>query len=144
MSLLARFEALLAAWQRGDLDAAVARLAPEVVWHYAAGARPPARGRAAARVVLDSYSRMQTENRLRLVAHAETADTLFLEAIEDFDTPGGQRVQVPYAGVIVFDGGGLIAGWRDYYDHALMEAQIATGTAALPRFCADLTDRLSD
>jgi limonene-1,2-epoxide hydrolase len=31
---------------------------------------------------------------------------------------------VPVAGIFEFDGGGLIASWRDYYDWALLEAQL--------------------
>jgi len=140
MSHLQTFLALIADWKRGDLDAVALRLAPGVVWHYSAGSRPPARGRAAAIAVLGAYRRMQTENRLRLFTHAETPDRLFYEGVEDFDTPQGHPVQVPYAGVLDFGPDGLITGWRDYHDSALFDTQLR-GTSGLPEFCTDLTGR---
>jgi len=137
---LERLLALVADWRAGDPDAAAARFAPDAVWHFAAGSRPPATGRPAIRTVLAAYGRMQAENRFRVTAHAESGAALFYEGVEDFDTPAGHRVAVPCAGVLTFDAEGRITGWRDYYDRATMEAQLA-GTQAPASFCADLWDR---
>lgn len=70
---------------------------------------------------------------------AETDDRLFYEATEDFDTPEGRRVLVPYAGILDFRDG-LIIGWRDYFDRGLIDGQVA-GDRALPDYCRDLVDR---
>lgn len=139
MTKLQLFLQLVEDWKRDDLDAVAARLAPDVVWHFSATTKPPAVGRDGAVAFLKAYGEVCVKSRLRLFSYAETADRLFYEATEDFDTPQGRRVLVPYAGVVDFDGD-LITGWRDYFDRTLIDAQVA-GEAGLPDFAADLLER---
>lgn len=140
MSLLQTFLDLVADWKRGDLDAVAARLSPDIVWHFSATTKPPAIGREASIAFLTAYGQVSTHSRLRLFTHAETSGRLFYEAAEDFDTPDGRRVLVPYAGIVDFSPDGLITGWRDYFDRALIDGQVA-GTASLPDFAQDLVER---
>jgi ketosteroid isomerase-like protein len=140
MSHLQRFLDLVADWKRGDLAAVAARLSPDVVWHFSATTKPPAIGRDASIAFLKAYSAVSSNSRLRVFTHAETADRLFYEAAEDFDTPDGRQVLVPYAGIVDFAPDGLITGWRDYFDRALIDGQVA-GSAQLPGFAHDLIDR---
>jgi limonene-1,2-epoxide hydrolase len=140
MSKLDAFLALIADWKRGDLDAVSARLDPNVVWHFSATTKPPAHGREESVAFLKVYSQVSTNSRLKLFTHAETATRLFYEAAEDFDTPDGRHVLVPYAGIVDFGPDGLITGWRDYFDRNLIDAQIA-GEAELPKYARDLIDR---
>ena len=139
MTRLDLFLALVADWKRGDLDAVAQRLTEDVVWHFSATTKPPARGRAESVAFLERYGTVCTVSRLRLFSHAETTDRLFYEATEDFDTPDGRRVLVPYAGIVDFRGD-LICGWRDYFDRQLIDGQ-AAGTADLPDYCRDLIER---
>ncbi|KAA5805402.1 nuclear transport factor 2 family protein [Alkalicaulis satelles] len=142
MSHLQSFLDLVADWKRGDLDAVAARLSPDVVWHFSATTKPPAIGREESIAFLKAYGQVSSNSRLRLFTHAETEDRLFYEAAEDFDGPDGQRVLVPYAGIVDFAPDGLITGWRDYFDRALIDGQVA-GTAKLPDYASDLINRPS-
>lgn len=140
MSHLQKFLDLVADWKRGDLDAVAARLSPDVVWHFSAATKPPAIGREASVAFLKAYGAVSSNSRLRVFTYAETADRLFYEAAEDFDAPDGRQVLVPYAGIVDFGPDGLITAWRDYFDRALIDGQVA-GTAELPDFARDLVDR---
>ncbi len=142
MSHLQSFLDLVADWKRGDLEAVAARLSPDVVWHFSATTKPPAIGREESIAFLKAYGQVSSNSRLRLFTHAETEDRLFYEAAEDFDGPSGQRVLVPYAGIVDFGPDGLITGWRDYFDRALIDGQVA-GAAQLPDYARDLIDRPS-
>lgn len=139
MTKLDRFLGLIDDWKRGDLEAVAARLHPDVVWHFSATTKPPARGRAESVAFLEAYGSVCSTSRLRLFSHAETETRLFYEATEDFDTPEGRRVLVPYAGIVDFDDT-LIIGWRDYFDRQLIDGQIA-GQSGLPDYCRDLIER---
>lgn len=139
MTKLDRFLALIDDWKRGDLDAVAARLHPDVVWHFSATTKPPARGREESIAFLKVYGSVCTTSRLRLFSHAETEDRLFYEATEDFDTPEGRHVLVPYAGILDFQDD-LIIGWRDYFDRQLIDNQVA-GEGELPDYCRDLIER---
>ncbi len=139
MAKIDLFLDLIADWKRGDLDGVAARLTPDVVWHFSATTKPPAIGREAAVAFLKAYGQVCIHSRLRVFDHAETATTLFYEATEDFDTPDGKRILVPYAGVVDFRGE-LISGWRDYFDRGVIDGQIA-GTSALPDYAETLIHR---
>lgn len=125
--LLPLFLAVIDAWTRRDTQAVLAALTEDVVWHYAAGAAPPARGQAEARAFLERFGRNIAAVRWRLFHHAEGGDRLFVEGVDEFDTTDGRTVIAPYAGVIEFRGV-LICGWRDYVDSAVMAA-MKTGAA---------------
>lgn len=96
----------------------------EIVWHYAAPAMPPVRGKSAARKLLQRFQADMHGIQWRIFAYAETGDRLFIEGVDDYRTTDGQRVAVPYAGVLEFRGD-LIIGWRDYVDLAVIEQQKA-------------------
>jgi limonene-1,2-epoxide hydrolase len=129
---------VIAAWTDGDIEGALAHMHEDIVWHYAAAVAPPARGKAKARKFLEGFKAQITEVRWRLFDHAETANRLFVEGVDEYVARDGAVVRAPYAGVLDFDGD-LITGWRDYVDVGLMEAQ-KTGAAASPWLMA-LIDR---
>ncbi|MFN3585358.1 nuclear transport factor 2 family protein [Phenylobacterium sp.] len=106
---------VIEAWQARDVERVLAFMADDIVWHYAAAAMPPVRGKAAARKLLDRFLADMHGVAWRIFAHAETADRLFVEGVDDYRTPEGHRVATPYAGVLDFRGD-LIVGWRDYVD----------------------------
>lgn len=138
MSHRAALEALFDDWRAGRLDAIADRFAPDAVWHFSAATKSPAIGREAIMAFLTAYAAGAVTTRLRLLRAAEEGDTLFIEAVEDFDTAAGRSVLVPYAGVLTFRDGRII-DWRDYFDRALVDGQIA-GTAALPDYAQDLLE----
>lgn len=137
MSRAEVIEALFADWRAGRLVPIVSRFAPDAVWHFSAATKPPAIGHDAIGGFLRAYGAVSAVSRLRLLRQAWAGDTLFFEAVEDFDTPEGRHVVTPYCGVVTFRGE-LIIDWRDYFDRALIDSQI-TGDGALASYALCLT-----
>ena len=113
---------VIEAWQAKDVEQVLSRLDEEIVWHYAAGAAPPVRGKAAAGRLLRRFQSDMHEIRWRIFAHAEDGDRLFIEGVDEYRTSEGLRIAAPYAGVLEFRGD-LILGWRDYVDVGLLDRQ---------------------
>lgn len=115
---------VIAAWQAKDLEAVLVHMADDIVWHYAAPGLPPVRGKAAAEKLLRRFQADMRDIQWRIFNHAEAGDRLFLEGVDDYRTADGQRMAVPYAGVLEFRGD-LIVGWRDYVDLGVIADQKA-------------------
>lgn len=110
--------AIMEAWGRHDIDTVLSHVADDIEWHYHVGSRP-VRGRDNMRKMLEKLQHHQLESRWRLVRSAEAGDAVFIEAIDDYVNPTGNRVQAPYMGVYEFDGR-TVTAWRDYVDLAEM------------------------
>lgn len=115
---------VIAAWQAKDIEGVLAHMSDDIVWHYAAAAMPPVRGKAAAAKLLRNFHPDMNAIQWRIFAHAETGDRLFIEGVDDYTTADGKRVAAPYAGVLDFRGD-LICGWRDYVDLGVIAQQKA-------------------
>lgn len=121
-ALFSRLTQVIAAWQAKDVEAVLAFMADDIVWHYAAPGAPPVHGKAAARKLLLKFQSDMYDIQWRIFHHAETADRLFIEGVDDYRTTDGKRVAVPYTGVLDFQDG-LITGWRDYVDLGVIAQQ---------------------
>lgn len=113
-----RYEILkkvIAAWQAKDAERVLSFMTDDIVWHYAAAALPPVRGKMAAAKLLTRFQADMHRIEWRIFSYAETGDRLFIEGVDEYRTPEGHRVATPYAGVLDFRGD-LICGWRDYVD----------------------------
>lgn len=119
-----QFSAVIDAWKRKDTAYIFDAMTDDIVWHYAAAVAPAARGKAGAKAFLDRFAPGVGEVRWRIFTHAETADRLFVEGVDEYDTPDGKTIIAPYAGVIEFRGD-KISGWRDYVDRSVIEDQKA-------------------
>lgn len=126
MTRMQQFQAVIDAWKRKDVEAVFAAMTDDIVWHYAAAIAPPARGKAEARKFVEGFGANIGEVRWRIFDHAETADRLFVEGVDEYTTKDGKQIAAPYAGVIEFRGD-KICGWRDYVDRGVIEAQKAGG-----------------
>ncbi|WP_304170468.1 nuclear transport factor 2 family protein [Phenylobacterium aquaticum] len=115
---------VIAAWQAKDIEGVLAHMSDDIVWHYAAAAMPPVRGKQAAGKLLGNFQKDMHAIQWRIFAHAETGDRLFIEGVDDYTTADGKRVAAPYAGVLDFRGD-LICGWRDYVDLGVIAQQKA-------------------
>ncbi len=120
------FQAIINAWKAKDIDAVLARMHDDIVWHFAVAAEPPIRGKAQARKFLTRFGAGIAEVKWRLFDHAERGDRLFVEGVDEYVTTDGRTIAAAYAGVIDFKGD-LVIGWRDYVDVGVMAAQIAGG-----------------
>ena len=133
-------QTLITAWKARDIDAVLALLTDDVVWHYAAAAMPPVRGKATTRKLLTRFLADMHDVNWRIFCHAETADRLFVEGVDEFRNPDGYVIATPYAGVMDFRDG-LICGWRDYVDLGTTTAQQAG--APRSRQVEELLDRVA-
>jgi len=113
---------VIESWRARDLEATLAHFDDEIVWHYAAAAAPPVRGREAARRLLTRFQNDMRDINWRIFAHADVGDRLFVEGVDEYLTPQGVRICAPYAGVLDFRGDRIV-GWRDYVDTATIAAQ---------------------
>jgi limonene-1,2-epoxide hydrolase len=113
---------LIKVWQAKDIDGVLAFMDDEIVWHYAAGAMPPVRGKATAAKLLSRFQADMHNIEWRLFAYAESGDRLFIEGVDEYQTADGRRVAAPYAGVLEFKGDRII-GWRDYVDIGVIADQ---------------------
>ena len=114
--------AIIADWKRKDIDAVLSHMSDDIVWHFAAAAEPPLRGKASARKFLTRFGADIAEVRWRVFHHAESGNRLFVEGVDELVSPTGAVIAAPYAGVLEFDGD-LVTGWRDYVDVGVMAAQ---------------------
>lgn len=124
MTRMEQFQSVIDAWKRKDVDFVIDAMTDDIVWHYAAAIAPPARGKAEARAFIDQFGKTIGEVRWRIFHHAETADRLFVEGVDEYTTTSGIDIAAPYMGVIEFRGN-KISGWRDYVDRGTVNDQKA-------------------
>jgi limonene-1,2-epoxide hydrolase len=110
--------AFVAAWNRRDLPAIEATLAPDVVYHNIPMA--PVAGREAVMASLTPFVGACSEIDWRILNLAVTDSGVVLtERVDDFVMAGG-RLSVRVMGVFEIRDG-LIAAWRDYFDPAELQ-----------------------
>eukprot|EP01042_Synura_sphagnicola_P015687 gene15687-19866_t len=90
--------AIIADWKRKDIDAVLSHLSDDIVWHFAAAAEPPLRGKASARKFLNRFGADIAEVRWRVFHHAESGNRLFVEGVDELVSPTGIVTVAPYAG----------------------------------------------
>ncbi len=129
-------ERIFRLWRAGRVDEILDCFTGDARWHFSAATKPPAVGREAIAEFLARYSAVSGENRLRLTRQSQQGDLLFFEGVEDFTTPEGRDVTLPYAGVLTLRAG-KITDWRDYFDRELIDTQIE-GTGNLPDYAREL------
>jgi limonene-1,2-epoxide hydrolase len=122
----ALFDEVIRAWHRHDIDAVLAHLSDDVVWHYHVGSRP-ARGKAAARKMLTLLAQRQLDIGWKIFHHAVAGNRLFVEGADVYRTPSGVAITMPYMGILEFRDG-LICAWRDYVDASIV-AKLEAGEA---------------
>lgn len=121
MSHIQTLLAFIAAWKAKNIDAALALMDDEVVWHFAAAIAPPARGKAKARRFMEGMATQVQEVRWRIFDHAERGERLFVEGVDEYVSAEGRLVSAPYAGVVEFRDGRII-GLREYFDLGVINA----------------------
>ena len=138
MASLEAVTALISDWKRKDVDAVMARITDDIVWHSHVGS-PVVRGKAAMRAFLETMAAGISDIRWRIQRHAINGNQIFMEGVDDFVMIKDQRrVAIPYLGTMVFRDG-LISEWRDYFDRGLFD-RLKAGEAVPPDIAA-LADR---
>jgi limonene-1,2-epoxide hydrolase len=109
---------VISSWKRHDVDKVLAHLADDIVWYAYVGA-PPIVGKAEIRKLLTQLAPHRAAERWRIFNHAVNDTQLLLEGVDDYDDDKGNRIAVPYMGIVEFRDR-LIVGWRDYFDVGLL------------------------
>jgi limonene-1,2-epoxide hydrolase len=117
----ATVRAFFGAWVERDPGRLTGFFAPDGTWSEAN--RDAAKGPDEIRPVFELQTGFASDFSFEFKRLEVVGDTVFTERVDRFvinDTP----MAVPVAGIFDFDGDGLIASWRDYYDWSLLEAQL--------------------
>jgi len=123
MTNTAHARAFFAAWEARDLEAILAALAPNVRYHNIP--MPMMVGVEAVRAFIAPLLAIATGIEWRIHALAESPEGLVLsERTDIFRTPRGD-IELPVMGVMAFDAAGRITAWRDYFDLASFQKQMA-------------------
>lgn len=124
---------VITAWRRGDLQGVFGLLADDITWHSHVGSAPFV-GKAAAVKAMTALAGQMREVRWRIFHYAEAGDAAFTEGVDDFASPEGRRVALPYAGIMRFRDGKIVE-WRDYFDRGLFD-RLKAGEEPPPHIAA--------
>ena len=119
--------AFIRAIERKDVDAAVALTTPDV--SYENMPIEPIVGHDGLRATLDMFLAPASEVDWQIVRQFEVGPTVMHERLDRFKIGNGW-LDLPIAGVFEVTDEGLISLWRDYFDMATYQRQLAelTGT----------------
>ena len=112
----------LDAWGRGDVEGMFEPYAEDVVWYPNRSMRP-VHGKPAMREFIKKFGAGMSNPLYTQTLMIESGNMLFVEGTESY-TKNGRQVSVPYAGVVEFRDGKIVA-WRDYFDLKSLEKQLA-------------------
>jgi limonene-1,2-epoxide hydrolase len=111
------------AWNDNDIDRAHEFLAENVFYHNIP--MEPIIGRDKARAFCDSFGLgVSMFADWRIVNIAEQGDMVLTERIDSFTLADGRRISVPLMGSFKIKDG-QITEWRDYFDLATFQRQLA-------------------
>lgn len=119
--LIDKVHELIEAWKRQDVEAVLAMLDDDVVYHYHVGS-PPLEGREKVRRFLERFGKGQEDIRWRIDNHAENGDLLLVEG-RDIYRKGGVEIDLPYMGIFRFRDGRILE-WRDHFDMGELKKQM--------------------
>jgi len=119
--------AFIEAIERKDIAAAAALASPEI--SYENMPMQPIVGREAMVATLEMFLGAANEVDWVIVRQYEIGNVVFNERIDRFQIGEGW-LELPLAGVFEVDDDGLITLWRDYFDLASYQRQLAELTEA--------------
>jgi limonene-1,2-epoxide hydrolase len=114
------------AWARQDHAAVLAIVHDDVVYQNMPFT-DVLLGKAAIANFMTKFGRGMQDIRVDLRQIVQSGDVVFHEGTENY-ARNGRRVSLPYVGVFEFKDGKII-GWRDYFDYATLQKQLAATTA---------------
>lgn len=116
--------AFIGAWEARDITALIDALAEGCVYHNVPMA--PLTGKEAIRAFCAPFLAMTTRIAWDVIAIAESPDGKVLtERLDRFEFANGKALAIPVMGTMEFDAAGKITAWRDYFDLADFQKQMA-------------------
>jgi limonene-1,2-epoxide hydrolase len=116
-----------ASWARQD-HAAVLELVHDDVEYQNMPFPEVMKGKAQITAFMTRFGKGMQDIHVDLRHIVEVGDVVFHEGVENYSRKG-TKVSLPYCGVFEFKDGKII-GWRDYFDYATLERQLAAGKQA--------------
>ncbi len=110
------------AWNRSDIDAVMGFFTSDCVYHNIP--IDPVQGTDAIRAVIDGFAKPADKIQWQIHQIAETASGVVLTERLDGFTFGDKRVELPVMGAFELRDG-KISAWRDYFDMAQFQRQMA-------------------
>lgn len=117
-----RVMAFIAAWEARDVERILARLAPDAVYHNIP--MQPLKGRDAVRSFIAPFLAGATRVEWTVHAIAENSAGTVLTERTDVFVMGPKTISLPVMGAFELKDG-LISAWRDYFDLADFQKQMA-------------------
>ena len=108
-------------WTRGDIAGSMAVCTDDVVWDNVP--MKPIEGKKAIEAFLKKFAEGMSDIRYDIDVVMEDGNRLMLEGAENY-TKKGRRVSVRYMASFEFQDN-RISAWRDYFDLATVERQLA-------------------
>ena len=109
-------------WATGDLDAIMAFLAEDAVYHNIPV--DPVEGHDAIRTTIEGFTAGVDRIEFEVKAIAASGDVVLTERVDTFHRSGAAPISLPVMGTFeVADG--EIAAWRDYFDLNQFLSQLA-------------------
>ena len=119
-----RARAFIRAWEARDIAALLDGLADGCVYHNIPMA--PLTGKDAIKAFCAPFLAMTTTIVWDIIAIAEGRDGKVLtERLDRFEFASGKALVIPVMGTMEFDAAGKITAWRDYFDLADFQKQMA-------------------
>ncbi|HEY7977675.1 MAG TPA: limonene-1,2-epoxide hydrolase family protein [Rhizomicrobium sp.] len=117
-----RVKAFIAAWEARDVEAILAGLAPDAIYHNIP--MQALQGPDAIRAFIAPFLAGATHVEWTVHHIAETAAGVVLTERTDVFVMGTKTISLPVMGTFEFKDG-LISAWRDYFDLADFQKQMA-------------------
>ena len=112
---------MLAAWEKRDYDKIMSSFADDAVYHNIPVT--PVTGHDGIRELLNMFAPTAEAAEFEILNLVSRGNLVFTERVDRF-TMNGRTVALPVAGVFEIRDG-KIAAWRDYFDFATWQRQVA-------------------
>ncbi len=115
---------LFAAWSRLNLEEIMSHFDENGVWDNVP-MNNPAKGKAAVRQLTQGFLKDTAAFEVKILKSAHEGNLVFNERIDTILMKNGKTASIPVAGVFELNDAGKIVSWRDYFDMATFNKQLA-------------------
>jgi limonene-1,2-epoxide hydrolase len=115
---------LFAAWSRLNLDEIMTHFDENAVWDNVP-MNNPAKGKSAVRQLTQGFLKDTAAFEVKILKSAHEGNLVFNERIDTIRMKNGKVASIPVAGVFELNDAGKILSWRDYFDLATFNKQLA-------------------
>jgi limonene-1,2-epoxide hydrolase len=115
---------LFAAWSRLNVDEIMSHFDENGVWDNVP-MNNPAKGKAAVREMTSGFLKDTAGFEVKILKSAHVGNLVFNERVDTIRMKNGKSAAIPVVGIFELNDAGKITSWRDYFDMATFNKQIA-------------------